>query len=166
MKRTAIGLGTNLGDREALLIHAIKLLRAIPDCENWRFSPVYQTAAVDCPEPLAFLNAAAVCMTRLAPELLLEELQRIEDGLGRERPYPHAPRPIDLDLLLYGDLHLESARLTVPHPRMHLRMFVLEPLADIQPRAVHPVMGRTVAELLADLRHGQSREPQPYPLTL
>ncbi len=145
--QAAVGLGGNQGDRLGLLERAAAMLRALPDCRRFRFSPVYETAAVDCREPLPFLNAAARFETGLTPRALLGALLDIERRLGRRRPYPNAPRPIDLDLLLYGDLVADSDELTLPHPRMAQRLFVLTPLAEIWPEAVHPGAGLTIREL-------------------
>lgn len=101
-----------------------------------------------------FLNRAVLLRTTLHPEALLAEILRIEEQLGRVRDNEQVfvSRPVDIDILLFGDRALEQAALTLPHPRMHLRSFALAPAADIAPAAVHPVLGRSVLELLGDLR--------------
>ena len=144
-----IGLGANLGDPRAALREAIEALAALPDTSLCASSSLYRTAPVDAVGP-DFLNAVVHLETRLAPHALLAALQRIEQVHGRERPYRNAPRTLDLDLLLYGDQSIDSPTLTVPHPRLHERAFVLLPLAEIAPALVVPGRG-TVAELLVPL---------------
>lgn len=145
--RVAIGLGSNLGDRLTWLHLATARLCQLPECEAWRFSSVYETTPVDCSSPLLFLNAAATVETTLAPSVLLAELQAIETALDRQRPHRNAPRTIDLDLLLIGDLVLDTSALTIPHPRMAERLFVLAPLAEIAPEWWHPTRRCSVADL-------------------
>jgi 2-amino-4-hydroxy-6-hydroxymethyldihydropteridine diphosphokinase len=106
---------------------------------------------VTAPQPV-YLNAAVVGETRLAPRALLDVLLAIERQRGRERPYPNAPRSLDLDLILFGDYVLEAEGLAIPHPRFRERRFVLEPLAELAPELVDPVTGLTIAQLLGRLR--------------
>jgi 2-amino-4-hydroxy-6-hydroxymethyldihydropteridine diphosphokinase len=127
-----VGLGANLGDPAAALRAAQESLAFLPQTQLHRVSSVYRTAPIDALGP-DFLNAVAVLETRLTPDELLTELQRIEAEHGRERPYRNAPRTLDLDLLLYGDATVASPRLTVPHPRLHERAFALVPLAEVAP---------------------------------
>jgi 2-amino-4-hydroxy-6-hydroxymethyldihydropteridine diphosphokinase len=132
-----VALGANLGDAVHALLDAFTAIARIPQTRLLQRSPLYRTAPVDSSGP-DYVNAAAEVSTRLtAPELLVE-LQGIENAAGRERPYRNAPRTLDLDLLLYGSARIESERLTVPHPRMQEREFVLVPLAQIAPNALPP----------------------------
>jgi 2-amino-4-hydroxy-6-hydroxymethyldihydropteridine diphosphokinase len=151
-----IGLGSNI-EPEANLRAAVTLLVASPDVRVTALSPVYRTPPWG-PVPQAhFLNAAAALETALAPEALLDALLGIETQRGRDRS-PQAvrwgPRTLDLDLLLYGDVVLDTARLIVPHPRLAERAFALVPLCDLAPGLRHPVLGRTLRELLAQVDAG------------
>jgi 2-amino-4-hydroxy-6-hydroxymethyldihydropteridine diphosphokinase len=151
-RRAAVALGSNLGDRASHLRYAvIRLRRMLSDVVVSRFIETRPEHAVD--EPL-FLNAALVGGTRDTPDRLLERLLSIEGERGRVRSYPGAPRTLDLDLVLVGDLAVESPSLTLPHPRFRSRAFVLEPLVEIAPALVDPVTGKTVSRLLGMLRAG------------
>ncbi|MEL6771632.1 MAG: 2-amino-4-hydroxy-6-hydroxymethyldihydropteridine diphosphokinase [Bacteroidota bacterium] len=147
----AIALGANLGDRIGQLRAAVAALDAHPDVTVTRCSPVYEAEAHTLdgtPQP-AYLNAVVTAATSLAPEALLDVLLAIEQEAGRTRAHRWASRTLDLDLLLYADLHLDTARLSVPHPRLAERRFVLQPLADLAPDRVVPRWNATVADLLA-----------------
>jgi 2-amino-4-hydroxy-6-hydroxymethyldihydropteridine diphosphokinase len=135
-----VGLGANLGNTRATLADAIEALRSLPSVRALRVSPLYRSAPLDAGGP-DFLNAVVELHTGLSPEALLDRLQAIERAHGRERPYRNAPRTLDLDLLLYGDQEIASERLTVPHPRMHERAFVLRPLAELAPGLEVPRRG-------------------------
>ena len=145
--RVAIALGANLGDRRDLLQRAIAVLRR--QLDDVAVSSFHDTAPVGVPLPHPnYLNAALTGLTRLGPGDLLASLLEIERTLGRERPHVNAPRTIDLDLILYGDVQLDEPSLTIPHPRFRDRRFVLAPLAEIAPLWVDPRTGLTVEALL------------------
>ena len=130
-----VALGANLGEAAAVVASAIDALNRLPATRLEARSHLYRSAPVDAQGP-DFINAVAAVSTRLtAPDLLLA-LQQLEQRAGRERPYRNAPRTLDLDLLLYGDARIDSPSLTVPHPRMMERAFVLIPLAEIAPDLV------------------------------
>ncbi len=151
-----VGLGANLGDRHHSFDSALELMPGVVEAQ----SPRYETVPIGPPQP-SFLNAAVRLRTALAPLQLLEALLAIERTLGRDRAQETrwGPRTLDLDLLLYGGRRLRSARLTVPHPRMHGRAFVLRPLADVAPEAVIPGRGlaRRFLRRLADQRIASTR---------
>jgi len=148
--RAYVGLGSNLGDRAAYLLLGLSALSRLPKTHLLRLSPVYETDPVGPPQP-PYLNMVAELETDLSPTGLLAEMLRVEKALGRERRERWGPRTLDLDLLLYGDLVLEEAGLSVPHPRLHERAFVLVPLLDLLPEGRHPLLGQSFAELLASL---------------
>jgi len=135
--RAFVALGANLGDAAATVQRALQTLACTPGLRLLKASSLYRTAPVDATGP-DFINAVAELATTLTAPDLLDTLQAIEAAEGRERPYRHAPRTLDLDLLLYGDARIESPRLTVPHPRLFERAFVLLPLAEVAPAAVTP----------------------------
>jgi 2-amino-4-hydroxy-6-hydroxymethyldihydropteridine diphosphokinase len=146
-----IGLGGNLGDALATVRQAIAWMAELPGTQLLQASRIYRSAPVDAGGP-DYFNAVARIGTRLSAPQLLAELQRLELRAGRERPYRNAPRTLDLDLLLYGDARIASAVLTVPHPRMRERAFVLLPLAELAPEGVDPrelaaVSGQRIAPL-------------------
>ena len=148
MDRVAIALGSNVGDRRAHLDYAVSKLRAL--LTNLQVSRYHDTVPAGVSGPQAmYLNAAAVGETTLTARALLDALFALEQERGRERPYVNAPRTLDLDLILLGGVVLEEPGLTVPHPRVRERWFVLEPLAAVAPDLRDPVSGKTVAELFA-----------------
>lgn len=156
-----LALGSNLGDRRSNLDAALAQVRALPNTQVVAVSTYHETLPVGCPPDAgAFLNAAAELQTLLGPRELLQQLQRIEQEMGRVRSEPNASRPLDLDILFYGDQILDETgppALQVPHPRLHLRTFVLHPLAEIAPDLTHRVLKRTIRELLASLHPERER---------
>jgi 2-amino-4-hydroxy-6-hydroxymethyldihydropteridine diphosphokinase len=146
----AIALGSNLGDRESHLLFGRSRLSSL--LTDIRFSTVHETAPEGVPGPQdAFLNQAAVGVSGESPRALLGHLLAIEGERGRARPFPLAPRTLDLDLILFGDRIVTANGLHVPHPRFRARRFVLAPLAEIAPSMVDPVTGRSIRELLDQL---------------
>lgn len=143
-----LALGSNLGDRLANLKQAIASLT--PQIEVKAKSPVYETPPWGFEDQPKFLNQVVRAKTYLEPEQLLKHLKRLEIALGRKESFPNGPRLIDIDILFFDDLVLNTPALIVPHPRLHERGFVLVPLMDLDPDLVHPVNKKSVREMLAD----------------
>ena len=145
-----VGLGSNLGERESLLKSAIEQLAQLPETRLGKVSSLYDTAPVGELDQPNFLNAVVQLETALTARQLLWNLLLIERRLGRVRhaAQRYGPRTIDLDLVLFGDQVIDTPDLKVPHPEYHRRAFVLVPLAEIEPKLVHPVLGLTAHELL------------------
>jgi 2-amino-4-hydroxy-6-hydroxymethyldihydropteridine diphosphokinase len=153
--RTAVALGSNLSDRLENLHAARRQIIELDEVQPPVLSSgVYETEPIDCePGASRFLNAVVEFDYEGEPIHLLEQLGRIEESLGRKRNHPkNVSRTIDIDLLYYGDRSIDNERLQLPHPRMHLRKFVLQPLADIRSELILPGQTRTVRELLAELK--------------
>jgi len=149
LKTVYLSLGSNVGDREVNLLAAVERL-AEAGLRIVRLSPMYETEPVDYTAQRWFLNQVAEAETGLFPMQLLARVGKIERALGRVRTVAKGPRTIDIDILLYGKAVVRSAKLEIPHPRMHERRFVLAPLADLAPELRHPVTHRTVREMLED----------------
>jgi 2-amino-4-hydroxy-6-hydroxymethyldihydropteridine diphosphokinase len=149
MATVYLGLGSNLGDRKQNLSQALGLLSTHVMIE--KASSVYETEPVGYKDQPLFLNAVCRISTELNPKQLLRLAKKIEAKLGRKPGFPNAPRPIDIDILLYGDEVFSSKELTVPHLRLAERAFVLVPLSEIAPNLIHPGSRKTVRELLTDL---------------
>ncbi len=135
-----IGIGANLGDAQATVAAALTALAQLPGCKLIKASAIYRSAPINASGP-DFFNAVAWLETSLPPIALLAALLAIEQDFGRQRPYPNAPRTLDLDLLLHGDTVLQTPGLTLPHPRLHQRAFVLQPLLALAPRLAAPGLG-------------------------
>ena len=164
MPRAAIALGSNLGDRAALLARAARRLRAEPGVRVTAVSPIYKTSPVGGPAGQgAYLNGALTLETDRPADELLHFLHRVEHQFGRVRGVPDAPRPLDLDLLLYNELVVRFPHCTVPHPRLAGRAFVLVPLADIAGDWPHPTAKRTVRELRDALSAADLADVKPAP---
>ena len=146
LHKVYLGLGANLGDRPGYLNQALQRLGAYANVEQ--VSPWYETKPVGYGEQPDFLNLACFITTALSPLQLLRSLKDTERQLGRQASFRNGPRPIDIDILLFDDLVVDSPDLTIPHPRMNERAFVLAPLADIAPDMVHPIQHLTVREML------------------
>lgn len=147
-----LGMGSNLGDRAGNLLLAV---RGIIDAgfEVKQISAIYETEPVDMVDAPKFLNLATECIVRgVSPTQAMARLLRLEHMLGRTFKGEKKPRTVDIDILLFGDRIMETELLTIPHPRMHERRFVLEPLVELAPTLVHPVLGVEIADLLRDLR--------------
>jgi 2-amino-4-hydroxy-6-hydroxymethyldihydropteridine diphosphokinase len=152
--RAYLGLGANLGDRDATIHRAVELLGRDGDVEVVAVSTLRETDPVGLVDQPRFLNGVAVVETKLSPRELLDRLLAVERVLGRTRTGPrYGPRTIDLDLLVYGDEMVDEPGLTVPHPRLAERQFALEPLAEVEPDLVVPGRGR-VSDLLLGLQSG------------
>ncbi len=152
--RAYLSLGSNVGDREHHLREAIARLSNLGNVV--RVSSLYETEPVEVTDQAWFLNCAVAFETDLSPQLLLAEILAIEKRMGRIRTRDKGPRTIDLDILLFGDVVLNTPDLSIPHPAMHQRRFVLEPLAEIAPNLRHPRLDQTMRQLLKSLPAGQT----------
>lgn len=145
-----IGLGSNIGDREYQLNRALELLKSAEKVEVTTVSSFYNTAPVGYEQQPDFLNAVVEIMTTLSADDLLELCSKIEKELKRERIIRWGPRTIDLDILLFGNSVINEKDLVIPHPRMHERKFVMEPLNEIAPFVMHPVFNKSISELFVE----------------
>ena len=151
-----IGFGSNIGDRLVHIQNAIQTLSKAEGITLQKISSLYKTDPVGYEAQAQFLNGVAAIQTSLSPLSLLHTLKDIETAVGRQHRIRWGPREIDLDILIYGDLCLQTEKLIVPHPEMHLRGFVLVPLAEITPDLVHPVFQESIQTLLNRLEDGKS----------
>jgi 2-amino-4-hydroxy-6-hydroxymethyldihydropteridine diphosphokinase len=150
-----VALGANLGDRAGNIFQAVAKINATPGLRVRRISPLIDNDAVGGPpDSPPFLNGVAEIQATILPQEILARLLAIETELGRIRGKRWEPRLIDLDLLLYGTVQIDEPGLTLPHPRLHERRFVLQPLAKIAPKLVHPTLGKTMQALLDELPLG------------
>ncbi|MGN0614136.1 MAG: 2-amino-4-hydroxy-6-hydroxymethyldihydropteridine diphosphokinase [Porcipelethomonas sp.] len=147
-----IGLGSNLGDKKSYLDNAVKALGEIKGCHVEKVSSYHVTKPYGGVEQDDFLNACLILETLMTPEELLEKLHDIEHDAHRERTVRWGPRTLDLDILMYDDIVMETDKLIIPHAEMHLRSFVLEPLCEIAPYKRHPILGNTVSQLADALK--------------
>lgn len=160
MKVVYLGLGSNVGDSEALLRSALDALNG-PDLKLLRVSSVYETEPIGLRDQRWFLNLAAEFETNLFPKQLLHRIHKVEKDLGRRRTaLRNGPRTIDIDILLYGSFVVQTDELAIPHPRYRERRFALAPLAELNPQLRDPVTHRTVAEMLANLKGQTIRKSQ------
>jgi 2-amino-4-hydroxy-6-hydroxymethyldihydropteridine diphosphokinase len=157
IKTVYLGLGSNVGDREAELRRAIGMIES-PDLHVKRISSVFETAPLYKEDQRKFLNAVIEAATTLFPVQLLHRLQAVERKMGRLRTVRNAPRNIDIDILIFGRFVVESENLLIPHPGIAERRFVLEPLAELVPDLRHPVIKKTIRELLASVPSGGVRK--------
>jgi len=158
LKTVYLSLGSNIGDREGNLRDAIKRLAA-PDLRVLRVSAVYETEPMEVTDQPWFLNLVVEAETTLFPVQLLSRIAKIERAMGRVRTRANGPRTLDIDILLYGNAVVRTRDLQIPHPRMAERRFVLAPLADLAPTLRHPVLGKSIKELLDGLS-GQAVRPR------
>lgn len=155
-----IGVGSNVGERAANCRRAIAALAACEDCVLDGQSPLYETEPVDLEDQPWFVNAVVRIRTVSGPEVLFGKLKALERALGRKPGGPKSgPRVLDLDILFYDDMALETPELQIPHPRLHERRFVLQPLCALAPDLVHPVLGKSAHSLLEELVDGKKVIP-------
>jgi dihydroneopterin aldolase / 2-amino-4-hydroxy-6-hydroxymethyldihydropteridine diphosphokinase len=151
-----LGLGSNVGDREGNIRKALELVDW--ECVVVRRSPLYRTEPVGYEDQEWFLNCVAEAETGLQPKELIDFLTSVEDRLKRVRTVKNGPRTIDLDILFYDDRIVDRGDLVIPHPRLHERLFVLKPMSDLDPNFVHPVLKKTVKQLMDGLKNPEKVE--------
>jgi 2-amino-4-hydroxy-6-hydroxymethyldihydropteridine diphosphokinase len=151
-KTVYLSLGSNVGDRVANIAHAIERLREFARVDA--VSALFETEPVEVTDQPWFINCAVAMTTQLTPQQLIASLLEIERHMGRQRTQPKGPRSIDLDILLFDEDIVNTELLTIPHPAMHQRRFVLEPLAEIAPRVMHPILQQSIAALRHSLPPG------------
>lgn len=147
-----IGLGSNIGDKAGNILKALDILGQLNEIKITNVSSFYETEPIGYEDQDWFVNAVAQIETTLPPTELLGAFKKIEQTMGRKNIIRWGPREIDIDLLIYDQLCLDSPELVIPHPRLHERAFVLGPLAEIAPELIHPILKKTIAELLSELQ--------------
>ena len=157
-----VGVGSNLGDRKRTIELAQEVFASDPDVEFQRRAPLYETEPVGGPPQGNYLNTVWEIKTSIPPRRLLELLMRIEKEFGRERTEKNAPRTLDLDLLFYGEHVIREAELMIPHPKLHTRWFVLKPPWDLRADLVHPVLKKSICELLDEIDESSKERERPY----
>lgn len=160
MAKAYLGLGSNLGDREKNLKDCIEKIGTFKDIKLLNVSRVYETEPVGGPPQPGYLNAAFVIETSLSPQKLLRRLQKVESSFGRLRDVKWGPRTLDIDILLYDNEIVTDDDLVIPHTLMHERLFVLKPLCEIAADVKHPILNKTIAELMLDIKSNEG----PYPV--
>jgi 2-amino-4-hydroxy-6-hydroxymethyldihydropteridine diphosphokinase len=157
-----IGIGSNLGAKEENCRQAIAALAANTGCSLVGHSPFYETEPFGFEDQDWFINGVVQIRTAMSPNVLHEQLQAIESAVGRRHGgKKYGPRVLDLDILLFDDVVLHNDQLEIPHPRLHERRFVLQPLCDLAPELVHPVLGQTIQYLLTQLEDSKKVVPLP-----
>ncbi len=154
MERVFLGIGSNIGDRAANITRVRRLLEETAGVRVVAMSSLIETRPVGYEDQRDFINAVAEIRTSRGPRELFEEIKRIEREMGRTATFRYGPRVIDIDILLFGDRVVDDPDLTIPHPRMHKRRFVLDPLAEIAPEVVHPVLREKIIDILDRLPSG------------
>jgi 2-amino-4-hydroxy-6-hydroxymethyldihydropteridine diphosphokinase len=157
MKKAFIGIGSNLGDRLKNCSEAVKRLKKMRGCEVLACSRWYLTSPVGVRDQDWFVNGVTCVDAQISARDLLSRLLSIETGMGRVRNEKWGPRLIDLDLLLYGEDIIKESDLEIPHPQMHLRRFVLAPLAELDPDVIHPVLAKTASQMLSELKEEEQQ---------
>ena len=157
-----VGLGSNIGDRFSNITNATKMLMKLAD--TLTSSKLYETTPYGFSKQPAFLNSVCKLSTQLTPWLFLHYLKGIEKNLQRHRVFTNSPRTIDIDILIWGDIVLESQLLTIPHPRFHERMFVLDPMFEISPTLVHPLLNLTVGEMRQAVQKKEALQVRSSPV--
>ena len=159
-----VGLGSNLGDRFSNITNAIQMLRKVSD--TLTSSKLYETTPYGFSKQPAFLNSVCKLSTQFTPWLFLHHVKEIENNFQRHRVFTNSPRTIDIDILMWGVMVLESRLLTIPHPRFHERMFVLDPLFEISPTLMHPLLNLTVGEMRQIVQKKEALEIRSSPACL
>ena len=160
-----LGIGSNMGDRQAYCGEAVRLISRFPGTSLIEVSSLYETAPLELADQDWFINCVAAVRTTLSPQELLQACREVEQFLGRKRSARFGPRTIDLDILFYGDQIIRETDLTIPHPRAHERRFVLEPLAEIAPGMEHPALRKTIPQILQAMKdHQEVRRLAPFHL--